>query len=114
MDGEERAAPTESSSRIKTQRVFYTTPGRVVGNAEVILSPSALPRGPETLVLYRTRPARLPIKVPLTTGRVRYSCLKEAVLWGGIYANSMVFAVMRKARGIGGGADQSTGGVLRL
>jgi hypothetical protein len=48
MDGEERAAPTESSSRIKTQRVFYTTPGRVVGNAEVILSPSALPRGPET------------------------------------------------------------------
>ena len=26
MDGEERAAPTESSSRIKTQRVFYATP----------------------------------------------------------------------------------------
>jgi hypothetical protein len=33
--------------------------------------------GPETLVLYRTRRAGLP-SVPLTTGRVRYSCLKEA------------------------------------
>ena len=33
---------------------------------------------PETLVLYRTRPAGLPKPVQLPTRRVRYSCLKEA------------------------------------
>jgi hypothetical protein len=33
---------------------------------------------PETLVLYRTRPARLRKSTCVPTGRVRYSCLKEA------------------------------------
>ena len=35
-------------------------------------------RYPETLVLYRTRPPDSRINVQLTTGRVRYICLKEA------------------------------------
>ena len=43
------------------------------------LNPSALPRGPETLVLYRMRPiVSGQVGSGSCAGRVRYSCLKEA------------------------------------
>ena len=66
---------------------------------------------PETLVLYRTRPARLQkIYLPLHMGRVRYSCLKEAADEEGLCEFNGV-AVMRKTGGIGDAASRRAVGL---
>jgi hypothetical protein len=46
-------------------------------------------------------------------GRVRYSCLKEAAGKEAAYANSMLFAVMRKMWGIGGKRTEAQAGLVR-
>ncbi len=78
--------------------VCVNAPVRIcAGGRSVMVVPSATAiretfgassRGPETLVLYRTRPIpRRQVGSGRCAGRVRYSCLKEAASRGGTYAN---------------------------